>query len=81
MKATIKQTSQMALLVKELWSEHTVEDLERILQEYIGGNESAVFTDVADGQPIGVALCCLRHDYVEGCATRYGMKFTRWSMC
>lgn len=56
-------------MVKALWPEHTAQDLERILQEYIGGNESAVFTEGADGQPIGVALCCLRHDYVEGCET------------
>ena len=69
MKATIEQASQITPMVKALWPEHTARDPERILQEYIGGKGSAVFTKTADGQPIGAALCCLRHDYVEGCET------------
>lgn len=30
---------------------------------------SAVFAEKRDGSFIGVALCSLRHDYVEGCET------------
>lgn len=67
MKATIEQIPQIAPIVRELWLEHDLEDLNRILNDYISGEESAVFAERKDDQVIGVALCCLRHDYVEGC--------------
>lgn len=41
----------------------------RIITDYMTAKESAVFAETADGQYVGVALCCLRHDYVEGCET------------
>ena len=59
----------LAPLVKKIWSEHSIKDLERILAHYIGGKESAAFYKCIDGKYVGVALCCLRHDYVEGCST------------
>ena len=59
----------LAPLVKEIWSEHSISDLERILAKYIGGKESTAFYKCIDGKYVGVALCCLRHDYVEGCST------------
>ena len=43
--------------------------LVRILTEYIASPESAVFACRENGRFVGVALCCLRHDYVEGCET------------
>lgn len=67
MKATIEQILEIAPMVKELWPEHPVENLEKILNEYIIGEESAVFAQSIDGRIAGIALCCLRHDYVEGC--------------
>ena len=67
MKATIEHISQIAPIVKELWPEHTIENLEKILKDYISGEESAVFAQSIDGSIIGIALCSLRHDYVEGC--------------
>jgi len=69
MKATQKYAHLLAPMVKELWPEHSIENLERILASYAAGEESAVFCAEEDGEPIGVALCCLRHDYVEGCET------------
>lgn len=64
-----KLAKGLAPLVKEVWSEHSISDLERILFHYICGKESATFYKCIDGKYIGVALCCLRHDYVEGCST------------
>ena len=59
----------LAPLVKEIWGEHSIENLERILVGYISNEESTAFYKVVDGNYVGVALCALRHDYVEGCRT------------
>ena len=69
MKATEKDAEMLAGLVKIVWPEHTEEALTRILREYMSSDESAVFTEKRDAEYIGAALCCLRHDYVEGCET------------
>lgn len=69
MKANKTDARALARLVKIIWPEHTVEELERIIMEYIESDNSAVFAEKADGNFAGVALCCLRHDYVEGCGT------------
>ena len=69
MRATKKDAEALAGLVKTVWSEHTEEALVRIIKEYMDSDESAVFAEKRDGRFIGVALCCLRHDYVEGCET------------
>ena len=64
-----KLAKRLAPLVKEIWSEHSISNLERILANYMGGKESTAFYKCIDGKYVGVALCCLRHDYVEGCST------------
>ena len=70
MKATTEKDAEaLAGLVKIIWPEHTEEALSRIILEYMNSDESAVFAEKRDGSFIGVALCCLRHDYVEGCET------------
>lgn len=69
MKAERKDAAALAPLVKRLWPEHTGEALVRILTEYIASPESCVFACRVDGRFVGVALCSLRHDYVEGCQT------------
>ncbi len=69
MRAGIEQIVELTPLVKQLWPEHPAEELTKILEAYIGGAESAVFAEYRNGKPIGAALCCLRHDYVEGCET------------
>ena len=56
-------------LVKIIWPEQSLEELTGILRDYIAAEDSAVFAAAADGQFVGVALCALRHDYVEGCET------------
>ena len=65
MKAERKDAAALAPLVGKLWPEHTEEALVRILTEYIASPEAAVFACREDDRFVGVALCCLRHDYVE----------------
>lgn len=69
MKATEKDAEALAGLVKIVWPENTEEALTRIILEYMNSDESAVVAEKRDESVIGVALCCLRHDYVEGCMT------------
>lgn len=69
MKATEKEAEALAKLVKIVWPEHNEEALTQIIKQYILSDESAVFAEKRDGHFVGAALCCLRHDYVEGCDT------------
>ena len=69
MKAHLGDAKQLAELVGIIWPEHSPEELTRIIEGYSGSDESAVFYECVDGQAAGVALCALRHDYVEGCET------------
>ena len=69
MKAEAKDAAALAPMVKRLWPEHDLQALVRILTEYIASPESAVFACREGDRFVGAALCCLRHDYVEGCET------------
>ena len=69
MKAEREEAGRLSELVKIIWPEHTLEELAEIIASYMNSENSAVFTENANGQYVGVALCCLRHDYVEGCET------------
>ena len=69
MRADEKEAEFLSELVRIIWPEHTVEELTGIIMSYISSDDSAVFAEIEDGQYAGVALCCLRHDYVEGCET------------
>ena len=69
MRGDRKDARALAPLVKKLWPEHSENELIRILQEYADGEESCIFVCKKEDHFMGVALCCLRHDYVEGCET------------
>ncbi len=69
MRADPSEAGQLSALVKIIWPEHSLEVLTRIIINYIRSENSAVFTEIINGEYVGVALCCLRHDYVEGCET------------
>ncbi len=69
MRAIAEDAPRLAELVGIVWPEHSAEELTEIVGEYIGSENSAVFYKSADGEPVGAALCALRHDYVEGCET------------
>lgn len=69
MKADSSGAEYLAELVRIIWPEHTPEELTGIITDYMTSENSAVFAQAADGRYVGVALCSLRHDYVEGCET------------
>ena len=69
MRADPEDAGQLSALVKIIWPEHTPEELTRIITGYMSSENSAVFAEIVNGEYAGVALCCLRHDYVEGCET------------
>lgn len=69
MRAEPGAAASLAELVKVIWPEHSLEELSEILTNYMNSENSAVFAETANGLVVGVALCCLRHDYVEGCET------------
>ena len=67
MRAQSEDASRLAELVGIVWPEHSPEELREIVEEYTRSDSSAVYYECIDGQAVGVALCALRHDYVEGC--------------
>ena len=69
MRVDTRKAGQLSELVRIIWPEHTLEELTSIIISYISSENSAVFAETNNGEYVGVALCCLRHDYVEGCET------------
>ena len=69
MIAKLEEAGYLSELVKVIWPEHTLDELAEIISSYMNSESSAVFAEIVNGQYVGVALCCLRHDYVEGCKT------------
>ena len=69
MRARAEDAPRLAELVGIVWPEHSAKELTEIVGEYVGSDESAVFYECVDALPVGVAMCVLRHDYVEGCGT------------
>lgn len=69
MKANEKDAGKLAELVNIVWPDHSVEELKTIIKNYINSDNSAVFYKKTDNCYIGVALCCLRNNYVDGCET------------
>lgn len=69
MIAGIEHICEMVPLLMQLWPDHTINEAEELLKDYICGEEKAVFTYYINKKCVGLALCCLRHDYVEGCDT------------
>ena len=69
MRAEAEKAEYLSELVRIIWPEHSLEELTGIIKHYIASEDSAVFTETVNGQYVGVALCGLRHDYVEGCET------------
>ena len=67
MRAEPTEAGSLAELVKIIWPEHTMEELAEIIIGYMRSEGSAVFAETVNGEYVGAALCCLRHDYVEGC--------------
>ncbi|MBQ1394115.1 MAG: GNAT family N-acetyltransferase [Lachnospiraceae bacterium] len=66
MIANKEMNNEIAPLIVQLW-ETTIEEAREILNEYFDSEEKEVFGYEEDGKFVGLALCSLRHDYVEGC--------------
>lgn len=69
MKADKNNAEQLAALLCALWPEHTERELTELVLDYIQSERSAVFAEKINGAFIGIALCSIRTDYVEGCDT------------
>lgn len=69
MKAEKYQANQLAGLLGSLWPEHTERELTELGLDYIQSEKSAVFAEEVNGTFVGIALCSIRTDYVEGCDT------------
>lgn len=64
--ATKEDTKTAAALLMHLWEGHTEDEMQECALEYIEGAEKAAFLALDGEEGIGVCLCSLRHDYVEG---------------
>lgn len=64
--ATAHHARQAAQMLLQLWQEHTLEEMLETAGEYIGGEETVALLAMEGEEAVGIALCSLRHDYVEG---------------
>ncbi|ECO2755144.1 GNAT family N-acetyltransferase [Enterocloster bolteae] len=67
MVATEEYIEAMVPLIIQLWPDNTRDEAIEIIKEYLYGEETGAMVHFADTQCVGLALCSLRHDYVEGC--------------
>lgn len=65
-KALPEDARAVAELAAALWPEHTVDAFEKEMSSLLTDHECAVYLAVAEGQPVALAQCQLRYDYVEG---------------
>ncbi len=68
-KAHRQDVDVVTQLALQLWSHHNQEDLKQEMEEYIVGENSAVFLAMYDKKPVGFAQWQKRVDYVEGTQT------------
>lgn len=65
-KADKEDINILTGLAKQMWSEHTLDDLKNEFTAIIASNNAVFFIIMEKKQPIGFAQCQLRYDYVEG---------------
>lgn len=65
-RARIEDAKVLANLALQMWTEHSLEDLEADFRKMAMNDEAACFIKYVDDKPIAFAQCQLRHDYVEG---------------
>lgn len=66
-KATLSDLHTAAALALELWPDH--DDFDELIEDFkatITAPDSAIFLDDCDHSDVGLAICQLRRDYVEG---------------
>lgn len=59
----------LAELAIQMWTDHTVSDLEKEFEKLIASDKAVCFMKYVDNMAIGFAQCQLRTDYVEGTKT------------
>lgn len=69
-EAIDKDLSQITQLAGQLWPGHEAAALREEMEQWITGEDSAVFLIEIQGEALGFAQCGLRYDYVEGCEIR-----------
>lgn len=62
-----KDSIKTAKLMKQLWPQLTDKEAIDEVKKYTNGKNTAIFTEVEGDTIVGLALCSLRFDYVEGC--------------
>ena len=67
MVANKEYITAMIPLIITLWPDNSEDDAGKIAIEYIDGKNKGAFVHFIDDQCVGLALCSLRYDYVEGC--------------
>lgn len=65
-KAAEADRASLAKLAAKLWGSHSEEELSAEISGLLLLPDAAFFLTEEDGQPVEVAQCQLRHDYVEG---------------
>ncbi len=64
-KATEKEAFILAELAIQMWTNHTVSELEEDFRNIINKSDAVCFIKYVDGSPVGFSQCQLRYDYVE----------------
>ena len=67
MDGVTKDSIKTAKLMKQLWPQLTDKEAIDEVKRYTNGKNTAIFTKVEGDTIVGLALCSLRFDYVEGC--------------
>lgn len=67
--ATIEDARLLAVLAVQMWTSHTVAELENSFKELLVKSDVGCFLKFEESQAVAFAQCGLRHDYVEGTAT------------
>lgn len=69
LRANSKDSRILAEMAVQMWSSHTVDELEAGFVEASNNENVALFIKCSDDLPVGCAQCSLRTDYVEGTKT------------
>ena len=69
LRANSKDSRVLAVMAVQMWSRHTVDELEAGFVESLNNENVALFIKYSDNLPVGFAQCGLRTDYVEGTNT------------
>lgn len=68
-KATSNDGCVLAEMAVQMWDSHTVDELELGFIDALNNENAVLFIKYLDNQPVGLAQCGLRTDYVEGTNT------------